>query len=343
MATSRPTPSHSSRATTCSATPSSAPSDARCRCFAAPQGASWFVRLLRNLQDAEFRTTIAGCSSCAGHTVSVGLGGNGQFSRLSALDVIGGQAGDPWHGSLLEDYELSLHLMLAGYEIRYAHDSVVAQEAVPTLPALVKQRTRWCQGGIQCLRYQRQVADSPHVTPAATVEMAYFLTTRCRPSSASSSGRACSSAWRSTASSITAGCCPGCSTPGGCCRSCSSPVSRRSSRGLPLRPRGRLEDAHAPRVRPRLLALLLPHPRPLRVVHRINEIPTTIALLAASDCAALLPRHTISDTHGTIGLHTVDGLRLERHVEALVRPERLARPAVRAVLARLRELATATR
>ena len=82
--------------------------------------------------------------------------------------------------------------------------------------------------------------------------------------------------------------------------------------------------------------------RPLRVLHRINEIPTTIALLAVCDCAALLPRHTTPDTQGAIELHTVDGLRLERHVEALVRPERLARPAVRATLTRLRELATAT-
>lgn len=82
--------------------------------------------------------------------------------------------------------------------------------------------------------------------------------------------------------------------------------------------------------------------RPLRVLYRINEFPTTIALLAASDCAALLPRHTIPETHGAIELHAVDGLRLERHVEALVRPERLARPAVRATLTRLRELATST-
>ncbi|MDO5627159.1 MAG: glycosyltransferase family 2 protein [Mobilicoccus sp.] len=145
--------------------------------FEAPPDASRFARLLRALQDAEFRTTIAAMQMLRGHTISVGLGGNGQFSRLSALDVIGDQAGEPWHGSLLEDYELSLHMMLAGYEIRYVHDAVVSQEAVASLPALVKQRTRWCQGGIQCLRYLREVAGSPHVTPAATVEMSYFLTT----------------------------------------------------------------------------------------------------------------------------------------------------------------------
>ena len=145
--------------------------------FAAPAGTGRFGRLLRDLQDAEFRTTIAAMQVLRGYTLSVGLGGNGQFSRLSALDAIGAQAADPWHGSLLEDYELSLHLMLAGWQTRYLHEAVVSQEAVVTLPTLVRQRTRWCQGGMQCVRYLRQVAVSPHITPAATIEMAYFLST----------------------------------------------------------------------------------------------------------------------------------------------------------------------
>ena len=89
--------------------------------FAAPEGTSRFGRVLRDFQDAEFRTTIAAMQVLRGYTLSVGLGGNGQFSRLAALDAIGASAGDPWHGSLLEDYELSLHLMLAGWQTRYLH------------------------------------------------------------------------------------------------------------------------------------------------------------------------------------------------------------------------------
>lgn len=145
--------------------------------FAAPEGTSRFGRVLRDFQDAEFRTTIAAMQVLRGYTLSVGLGGNGQFSRLAALDAIGASAGDPWHGSLLEDYELSLHLMLAGWQTRYLHEAVVSQEAVITARALIRQRTRWCQGGMQCVRYLRQVAVSPHITPAATVEMTYFLST----------------------------------------------------------------------------------------------------------------------------------------------------------------------
>ncbi|MCA0436081.1 MAG: glycosyltransferase [Actinobacteria bacterium] len=145
--------------------------------FAAPAGTSRFGRLLRDLQDAEFRTTIAAMQVLRGHTLSVGLGGNGQFSRLAALDAIGAQAENPWHGSLLEDYELSLHMMLVGWQTRYLHDAIVSQEAVLTPRALIRQRTRWCQGGMQCVRYLRQVAVSPHITPAGTLEMAYFLST----------------------------------------------------------------------------------------------------------------------------------------------------------------------
>lgn len=145
--------------------------------FASPEGIGAFGRVLRDLQDAEFRTTIAAMQVLRGYTLSVGLGGNGQFSRLSALDAIGVRAQNPWHGALLEDYELSLHMMLVGLQTRYLHEAVVTQEAVFSLKALVRQRTRWCQGGIQCIRYLRQVAVSPHVTPAATLEMAYFLFT----------------------------------------------------------------------------------------------------------------------------------------------------------------------
>ncbi|QQS02439.1 MAG: glycosyltransferase [Austwickia sp.] len=149
--------------------------------FAAPDGTSRFGRILRDFQDAEFRTTIAAMQVLRGYTLSVGLGGNGQFSRLAALDAIGatgaGAGGQPWHGSLLEDYELSLHLMLAGWQTRYLHEAVVSQEAVITLRALIRQRTRWCQRGMQCVRYLREVAVSPHITPAATLEMAYFLST----------------------------------------------------------------------------------------------------------------------------------------------------------------------
>ena len=87
----------------------------------------WLVRM----QDIEFRTAIAAMQCLRGHTLSVGLGGNGQFTRLSTLDRIGAANGTPWHGSLLEDYELGVHVMLAGFRNVYLHDTHVEQEGLP--------------------------------------------------------------------------------------------------------------------------------------------------------------------------------------------------------------------
>jgi cellulose synthase/poly-beta-1,6-N-acetylglucosamine synthase-like glycosyltransferase len=132
-------------------------------------------RYLVRMQDIEFRTTIAAMQSLRRHTFSVGLGGNGQFSRLAALDRIKQVAGDPWHGSLLEDYELGIHIMLVGYRTSYMHDTHVEQEALPSTRRLLTQRVRWCQGGMQCTRYLPGIFQSQHFTNAGALEATYFL------------------------------------------------------------------------------------------------------------------------------------------------------------------------
>ncbi|PJJ61533.1 glycosyltransferase family 2 protein [Compostimonas suwonensis] len=135
----------------------------------------WWGRYLVRMQDIEFRTTIAAMQSLRKHTVSVGLGGNGQFTRLSVLDEISATAGEPWHGSLLEDYELGIHVMLAGYRTVYMHDTYVEQEALPGARRLLTQRTRWCQGGMQCTRYLRSIFESRYISNAGALEATYFL------------------------------------------------------------------------------------------------------------------------------------------------------------------------
>lgn len=134
-----------------------------------------FGRYLVRMQDIEFRTTIAAMQCLRGHTLSVGLGGNGQFTRLTTLDAIAGDTGTPWHGSLLEDYELGIHVMLAGYHNVYLHDTHVEQEALPQAGRLLTQRTRWCQGGMQCARYLGRIFTSQEFTNAGAIEAAYFL------------------------------------------------------------------------------------------------------------------------------------------------------------------------
>lgn len=74
---------------------------------------------------------------------SATLGGNGQCVRLSALMSLG--AG-PWQPSLTEDLDLSLRLILSRGRIRFCGDTYVAQEAVPSVRQLIRQRARWVQG-----------------------------------------------------------------------------------------------------------------------------------------------------------------------------------------------------
>ncbi|ANF31646.1 multidrug transporter [Leifsonia xyli] len=133
------------------------------------------ARFLIRMQDIEFRTMIAAMQSLRERTGTVGLGGNGQFTRLSTLDAIKESYGQPWHGSLLEDYELGVHVLLAGYENRHVHDTYVSQEALPNFRRFATQRTRWSQGNIQCVRYVRDIVVSPHISSAGVLESSYYL------------------------------------------------------------------------------------------------------------------------------------------------------------------------
>jgi len=134
-----------------------------------------FASLLVRLQDVEFRTVIAGMQALRRKTGTVGLGGNGQFTRLSVLDAISDSYREPWHGALLEDYELGIHVLLAGYQVRHVYDTHVAQEALPSLRRLLTQRTRWAQGNIQCVKYLKDIASSAHFDSVGVIETTYYL------------------------------------------------------------------------------------------------------------------------------------------------------------------------
>jgi len=132
-------------------------------------------RLLVRMQDLEFAGPIAAMQVLRRHLGSVGMGGNGQFTRLSALYQVSRKHGTPWHGALLEDLELGLHVLLTGGRTQYCHDTWVAQEGLPSLRRLVRQRTRWAQGSMQCARYLWPVLTSARISTGGAVEIAYFL------------------------------------------------------------------------------------------------------------------------------------------------------------------------
>ncbi|MFI9812329.1 glycosyltransferase family 2 protein [Saccharothrix variisporea] len=134
-----------------------------------------FGALLVRMQDLEFRTAIAAIQLSRGLTGTISMGGNGQFTRLSALDAIAGPAGRPWRGSLLEDFELGVHLLTAGWRTGFSLDTHVHQEGLYSLRRFLAQRTRWGQGTMQCMRYVRRIWASPHLTTLGAAEMLYYL------------------------------------------------------------------------------------------------------------------------------------------------------------------------
>ncbi|MFI9718281.1 glycosyltransferase [Streptomyces sp. NPDC052396] len=133
-----------------------------------------FARLLVRMQDMEFSVSNAGMQLLRGRTGSVGLGGNGQFTRLSALDRIAEHERRPWkHGALLEDYELGLHMILGGDRITHLTDTWVSQEGLPHARRFLTQRTRWAQGNLQCVRYAPRIVGSRHYSGKGVLETLY--------------------------------------------------------------------------------------------------------------------------------------------------------------------------
>lgn len=142
-------------------------------------GRWWFTRRfgrrLVRLQDLEFRAAIAAIQTSRRYTGTISMGGNGQLTRLSALRTIAGPDRRPWRGSLLEDFELGVHLLTSGWRTAFTTDSHVSQEGLYSLRRFLTQRTRWGQGTMQCGRYLKLIWDSPHLSTLGAAELMYYL------------------------------------------------------------------------------------------------------------------------------------------------------------------------
>ncbi|MGW2327692.1 glycosyltransferase family 2 protein [Streptomyces sp. NPDC001700] len=102
--------------------------------------------LLARLQDMEFVVYGDIFQSARRFIGSVGMGGNGQFMRLSALDSLGET---PWSDSLTEDLDLGVRLIARGWTNQHCTTAAVSQQAVLDLRRLIRQRSRWFQGHLQ--------------------------------------------------------------------------------------------------------------------------------------------------------------------------------------------------
>jgi 1,2-diacylglycerol 3-beta-glucosyltransferase len=131
-------------------------------------------RPLTFMQDIEF--SVYGCLYQAGRSAwgTAGMGGNGQFNRLSALDAVADDCG-PWRDRLTEDQDLGLRLVAAGWEGRQELRAVVEQQGLPGLRRLFRQRTRWSQGNLQAMSLVGDVWHAPVARVARLESLAYLL------------------------------------------------------------------------------------------------------------------------------------------------------------------------
>lgn len=129
---------------------------------------------LPRMQDIEFFMYINRMQNLREYTGTVAAAGNGQFNRFSAIDPE-----TPWTQCLLEDFDFSTRLLLKGWRTRLLQSSCVYQQGVQDYRSFLKQRTRWCQGGLQCFRYLDDIWRSKYVKKAGAIEMTSFMLLAC--------------------------------------------------------------------------------------------------------------------------------------------------------------------
>jgi cellulose synthase/poly-beta-1,6-N-acetylglucosamine synthase-like glycosyltransferase len=129
--------------------------------------------LLARLQDMEFVAFSWLVQVARDHLGSSGLGGNGQFTRLSALESLGTA---PWAPkALTEDLDLGLQLIESGWRTRFCHLTSVDQQGLEAWRPLLRQRTRWIQGHYQCWRHIPRLWRRRGIPLAARLDLSLYL------------------------------------------------------------------------------------------------------------------------------------------------------------------------
>jgi 1,2-diacylglycerol 3-beta-glucosyltransferase len=124
------------------------------------------------MQDAEFVIFTEIYQRARVRVGSTGLGGNGQFNRLSALMSLGAA---PWTDCLTEDLDMGIRFLAAGWSNVFVPTADVAQQAVTSPRRLVRQRARWFQGHLQCWKRIGMLLRS-RMPLRAAVDLLYHLT-----------------------------------------------------------------------------------------------------------------------------------------------------------------------
>ncbi|NLA54953.1 MAG: glycosyltransferase family 2 protein [Corynebacterium humireducens] len=129
------------------------------------------TNLLARFQDYEFVLYTQVFQRGRVRLGSTGLGGNGQFVRLSALMQLGDS---PWTDSLTEDLDLGVRILLTGMNLSFCPDVAVHQQGLVSLRRWVRQRTRWFQGHLQSWTLVPDVVTG--LRGARRIDLFYHLT-----------------------------------------------------------------------------------------------------------------------------------------------------------------------
>jgi 1,2-diacylglycerol 3-beta-glucosyltransferase len=130
--------------------------------------------VLARMQDMEFVAFSWLVQVARDNVGSVGLGGNGQFTRMSALLDLGDA---PWSPTALtEDLDLGLSLAEIGWRNRFCGRSFVTQQGITTWRAYMRQRTRWIQGHYQCWTHLPKIWRSRHLRTTTKLDLTLYLT-----------------------------------------------------------------------------------------------------------------------------------------------------------------------
>lgn len=131
-------------------------------------------KFLTRYQDFHFWSTTAVTQLGRAQTGTVSLGGNGQFSRLSALNDAHEK---PWSKSLTEDLDLCVTLALKGWKLTSTPHAAVEQQGVETISTLFTQRRRWFQGHMAMAKRIPEIWKNSNLTSIRALELsAYILT-----------------------------------------------------------------------------------------------------------------------------------------------------------------------
>jgi 1,2-diacylglycerol 3-beta-glucosyltransferase len=132
------------------------------------RSAGWLARM----QDMEFLVFTEIFQRARHRFGNAGLGGNGQFVRLSALETLGAE---PWTDYLTEDLDMGLRFQATGLRTAFTPDTHVSQQGLIRVRPLMRQRTRWYQGHLQCWSRIPALLSSRHLSVGRTTDLMVYL------------------------------------------------------------------------------------------------------------------------------------------------------------------------